>query len=417
MADDVFVKIEKLREKRDIKGLIKNLQISDFQISEAARNALIAIGHPGFQQLTKSFQDEKIHSIDIVLSGLAEDTTDRTLRDDILRFAIKCSQNKNKDVRNKTMYLLRNIKLPIEETELRQNAFNAIMNTFRTEKETFPDIRGMAMEALEWQYSDMVGEEFFLGALTDKNDNVRMHAGQGLGKLVWKPGLGEIGAVYYVARKSFEACEGIGFSATPALTNVLGWTPIFRDVTETLGRIGDRRAVIAIMEQIVKYYQFMQQGLQYFSWQGIEAAPYALAEISGEKARSFLRELSFKSHVIPTSFDTAVKEALKSIENDSGKATDFMVIIYSGKEPSPTQLLDIKQGNCIADEKKYRLVAALDAKGPLPTKVDPFIISCLLLLGEEFSIPTPAENTISYRVAEISDETSIGVVTYSISKY
>ncbi len=413
--ENILERIERLKNKKDVKGLINILRSDDYQIKAAARDALFALDGIAFKELAKTYQDQKGYDVDIVLSMLANDPQNQDLRTDILGLAIKCTQHKNVYIRQRSVSLLGDIKLAQADGEMRKQAFEAIMKAFHGEKETYPDVRGSVMAAIEKQYADLAGEELLLESLTDRSDSVRIFAGQSLGVLKWKPGLGEIGATYYVARCSYDACEAIGFSATTALTRALKWGKDTGNICAVLGRIGDRRAIPALLEVIAKHLKWSQMGVG--GTQGIEAAPGALAEIGGKDVYSILMTLSINKHIILTTFDRAVEDAFQVEKSKSQEPAGFMVMLYSGEEPQPHALLDVRKRICDEDGRKYRMLATLDSKGPLPKAIDSFIITCLLLFKEQFAVPMPAEDAIAYRIMETSDDARIGVVTFTTSLY
>jgi hypothetical protein len=405
-------KIERLQKKKNVRGLIKILQTIHYN---EAQKALVSLGRLAFKRLAKVFQDEYYHNVEDVLSAMANQTSNRDLRNEILELAMKCTKHRNKYIRHRAVVLLQYIKLVNKDKEMRKKVFDVISDTLNRETANYPDIRGWVMQVIEKQFADLAGEEFLIKYLTDKNDSVRAHAGQSLDVLKWKPGFGELGATYYVARQYYEACEVIGFSATPALVRALQWYEI-GDVLTTLGNIGDRRAIAPILDAINRNIQLDQLGLP--DVLGIESAPLALAQIGGDDAHSALQALSIHTHIIPTAFDTAAKKAYEKIKKESlHDKVHFVVMFYSGNEPSPHSLLTLKKSVCEKYEKRYRMLAALDAKGRLPKSVDTFVIACLLLLKEKFDVPIPPEDAISYRTMETSDGDRIGIATFPSEEY
>jgi HEAT repeat protein len=90
--------------------------------------------------------------------------------------------------------------------------------------------------------------EPLVAALKDRNENARSAAAGALDRLAWSPGRGEVEATYCVAKREWDKCVEIGAVAVEPLISALGGKVIGDSmvrwrVAESLGRIGDARAV------------------------------------------------------------------------------------------------------------------------------------------------------------------------------
>lgn len=88
--------------------------------------------------------------------------------------------------------------------------------------------------------------------LNDVNRYVREYAAEALDKLDWQPPGGEVSAAYFVAKRKYNSCVGIGTLAVNALIRELDAEHGYRrkEAIRALGKIGGPAAADAIKELI-----------------------------------------------------------------------------------------------------------------------------------------------------------------------
>jgi HEAT repeat protein len=91
-----------------------------------------------------------------------------------------------------------------------------------------------------------------INALRDKDSDVRGGIAWALGKIGWKPGNDEERILYYIANGDWNECVKMGGVAVEFLIERLKDKDSYvrRSVAEALGKIGDSRAVEALIEAL-----------------------------------------------------------------------------------------------------------------------------------------------------------------------
>jgi HEAT repeat protein len=87
-------------------------------------------------------------------------------------------------------------------------------------------------------------------ALGDEDPTVRERAVEGLDHRGWQPGRDENGATYWIARREWDECVGIGAPAVGPLAALLqdGDSGLRQEAARTLGSIGDAGALEPLLE-------------------------------------------------------------------------------------------------------------------------------------------------------------------------
>jgi HEAT repeat protein len=107
----------------------------------------------------------------------------------------------------------------------------------------------------KWSECVKIGKpavEPLIEALRDKNSNIRKKAAETLDKIGWEPKTGVEKAIYFVAKQNWNKCVTIGQPALGPLIKALRDknSNIREKAAETLGRIGDRRAVEPLIKAL-----------------------------------------------------------------------------------------------------------------------------------------------------------------------
>ncbi len=184
--------VEKLKEKKDVKGLINALGYGkDYKVRSAAAQALGEI------------RDH--HAVEPLITAL---------------------KDKNNDVCTDAARALGEIGDPRAEDGLIA-AINSISRYTRT----------AAVEALG-RIGDLRAVEPLVTTLGDVAGNVRDAAAKALGNLGWKPSSDEKGAQYHIARREWNICVDLGQAAVLPLVAALKDKDLQQDAEEALGQIG-----------------------------------------------------------------------------------------------------------------------------------------------------------------------------------
>jgi HEAT repeat protein len=209
-----------MKERRDIRGLIRALRSPDFAVQTAAARALGTLG---------------AESMDDLLLAL---------------------KKKNKDVRLGVIGALAIIRDP-----------RSVAPLIETLHDTNSEVRWQAAFALG-EIGDARATGPLVTALRDPDKYVRYGSAFALAKLGWKPETAEERAFYFVGMQEWKALVAAGPAAVPALTGVLSDRDpeVRQQAVETLGTIGSDTAVPALMQGLADVNSEVR-------WQAVLAAP------------------------------------------------------------------------------------------------------------------------------------------------
>ncbi|MGO8685772.1 MAG: HEAT repeat domain-containing protein [Candidatus Dormibacteria bacterium] len=115
----------------------------------------------------------------------------------------------------------------------------------------YESVRRAAAEALG-RIGDVRAIEALIAALHDRHESVRRAATEALARLGWRPDRTGTGVGYWIAQDKWEECVKMGAPAIEPLAAVLrdvNWQRR-RAAAEALGRIGDTRAVEALVDTL-----------------------------------------------------------------------------------------------------------------------------------------------------------------------
>jgi HEAT repeat protein len=100
-----------------------------------------------------------------------------------------------------------------------------------------------------------------ISSLKETHMSVRKAAVDALDEIGWKPDRGEKGALYWLAKREFKKCAGIGAPAVEPLIAELenGDTDVRRNAAEALGQIGDPRATEPLSALLKSGYESVRQ--------------------------------------------------------------------------------------------------------------------------------------------------------------
>jgi len=122
-----------------------------------------------------------------------------------------------------------------------------------TLKDADGSVRRAAAEALG-QIGDAPAVEPLVAALKDRDGHVRRAAAESLDRLGWKPASSGNEVAHSVAKEDWDKCVQIGAPAVEPLLAILkdtDWTPLWAAAAESLGKIGDPRAVEPLVAILV----------------------------------------------------------------------------------------------------------------------------------------------------------------------
>ncbi|MGB7992771.1 HEAT repeat domain-containing protein [Methanoregula sp.] len=193
--------ISRMAQRRDINGLIKALQSSDFAVQTQAAQALGSLGPDAMDKLTATLK----HS--------------------------------NKDVRLGVIEALSFIRDP-----------RSIDPLTRALKDENSEVRWQAAMALG-EIGDNRAIVPLKEALKDANKYVRYGAALALEKLGWQPLTADERAFFLIGMQEWKAVKEIGHDAIPALNSVLNDpdSAVRLKVMQILGTIQDKKAIPALM--------------------------------------------------------------------------------------------------------------------------------------------------------------------------
>ncbi len=217
--------VERLREKKNVKGLIKALRHKDWHVREEAAWALGGIGDArAVEPLIQALMDE----YSVVRKGAAW-AFGKIGDKRAVKHLIKALKDENSDVREKAAEALGKIG----DTRAVEHLFQAL----KDDKDW--DVRGKAAEAL-----GEIGEpavEPLIQALKDEDSGVREKAAVALGKMGWKPGDDTERAYYLVAMQKWSELPELGEPAVEPLIQALkdGYSDVRERAAWALVKIGE----------------------------------------------------------------------------------------------------------------------------------------------------------------------------------
>ena len=209
-----------MKERRDIRGLIRALRSADFAVQTAAARALGTLG---------------TESMDDLLSAL---------------------KKKNKDIRLGAIGALAVIRDP-----------RSVGPLIEVLHDTNSEVRWQAAFALG-EIGDAHATGPLVAALRDPDKYVRYGSAFALAKLGWKPETAEERAFYFVGMQEWKALVAAGPAAVPALSGVLSDRDpgVRQKAIEVLGTIGSDTAVPALMQGLADANSEVR-------WEAVLAAP------------------------------------------------------------------------------------------------------------------------------------------------
>ena len=234
--------IEKLKARRDVKGLIKALGYpDDYRVRAAAAWALAEIGDTlAIGPLIGALEDgnEFVRLWCIYALGRLKDTR-------AINPLIEKLGDKNEEVRLRTISVLGRMGAPV---------LVSLISAVGGEK---PSARKAAVDALgkiAAQLEDATlrareVEPVLIGSLGDNSIDVRQAAAKALDQIGWKPGKDKDAATYWIATQNWEECIKIGEPAVQPLIYALkdNVDSVRREAAKALGIIGDARSVEPIL--------------------------------------------------------------------------------------------------------------------------------------------------------------------------
>jgi len=288
--------IEELKQKRDVKGLIRALgyvkdakvrggaaealgELKDARavepligalkdrytdVRKAAAEALGKIGAPAVELLIAALKDKRM---DRYVHEAAAEALGKSGDARAIEPLIAALKDEDTDVRRYATKSLGEIGIPAvelliaalkdEDRVVRRGAVKtlgelkdarAVEPLIAVLKDKNKYVREAAAEALG-NLMDARAVEPLIGALKDKDADVCRKAAETLDKIGWKPGQNEAGAAYWIGKRDWEECIRIGVLAIEPLIAVLkdrDWC-VRKAATEALGKIGDARAIESLL--------------------------------------------------------------------------------------------------------------------------------------------------------------------------
>ena len=221
--------IEKLKAKRDVKGLVKALRYpKDTSVCKKAAEALGELGDIGaVKPLIIALKDVEIDVRKAAVEALAQIADIRTVQP-----LIEILQDVNNSLQRAAAEALGQI-----------GDAHAIDPLITALKAIDPTLRKVAADSLEKIGAPAV--ESLIAALKNIDSSVREAAAITLDKIGWRPGKEESAVAYWVAKREWEKCKKIG---APAVTTLVGLlkdesTEIREAAVSALGCIADHGVV------------------------------------------------------------------------------------------------------------------------------------------------------------------------------
>jgi HEAT repeat protein len=270
-------KVETLKARKDIKGLIKALRYrKDEGVRQAAARALGEIKDPrAVEPLSAALKDERFSVRQAAAEALGKIKDPRAVEP--LSAALKDAEGR---VRLAAAEALGKIKDPRavepliaaltdKNSDVRAAATEALVKIGAPAVETliaalkdaeWRGVRQAAAEALG-AIGDARAMETLIAALKDKDSDVRQAAAEALGHLGWEPAQDEIAGWYWMAKRDWDKCVALGALAVEpliaALKDQYSWTR--KAAAEALGEIKDRRAVEPLIAALKDQYSWARQ--------------------------------------------------------------------------------------------------------------------------------------------------------------
>jgi len=246
--------VEKLSEKKDVKGLIKALRYEKVFVRREAADALgNIVDSRSVDPLITALKDSDRYVRKSAVEALGKIGDSRAI--DPLITALKDS---DKNVRKSAVEALGKTgdsrvidplitALKDSEWFVRESAAEALVKIGQPAvnplllvlMDSDPHVRKSAVELLG-KISDSKAIDPLIKVLKDSDRNVRESAAEALGKTTWKPSNDEISANYWIILKEFDKCIDIGSSAVnPLLTALKDSDPnVRKSAAEALVKIG-----------------------------------------------------------------------------------------------------------------------------------------------------------------------------------
>lgn len=227
--------VEKMKEKRDVKGLIKALSYrEDYYVIWQAIGALGEIRDNRAVEPLRGLlysSDEDIRKVATWALGAIGDNR-------AVESLIKALNDSKPDVRKVAAWSLGTIK----DTRAIEPLIKALND--------YDEIRKVAIWALG--NIGMPAVESLKGALSSYDTGVRERAAKALEDIGWRPGIDRIAAQYWIAMQKWDKCVEIGTLATEPLIRALEdpQLNIRMGAIEALAKIGDTCAVEPLINKL-----------------------------------------------------------------------------------------------------------------------------------------------------------------------
>jgi HEAT repeat protein len=230
--------VSKMKDKRDVEGLIKALEFKrDVEVRREAIHALGAICDArAVEPLIKVLMDPDDTMRLAALNAMGNIRGERALEALIAQLA-----DPNVVVRSQVVGIL--------EELADQRAVEPLSVALLRDSSQY--IREAAALALG-HIGDTSAVESLITALKDSNRMVIEAAAGALDRLGWQPDHGEKGATYWIAKQEWNTCIEIGVPAVEPLITTLKDpdSHVRREAVTALGRIGDTGAVEPLIEML-----------------------------------------------------------------------------------------------------------------------------------------------------------------------
>jgi HEAT repeat protein len=216
--------IERLKAKRDARGLIKALSYeaddaeSASSIHRAAAHALGELRDPQAVEPLIETLEALVDNPDTTLRANAIRALGQIGDPQALEPLIRALAKKHPDLHNAAAHALGQLGEP--------QAIEALFDALKKWQGDISEAAFGAIQQLSRKVTDQEERasytERIVGYLTNPQPEIRQHAAAALDKLGWKPAQDTAGASYWMARGDWDRCASMGAPAAPALIAALG---------------------------------------------------------------------------------------------------------------------------------------------------------------------------------------------------
>jgi HEAT repeat protein len=355
--------IEKLKAKRDVKGLIKALgHRKDAEVREGAVKALGEIGDTqAVGPLSAALKDESWYVRLAAARALGQIGDVRAVEP-----LIAALKDKDKNVRQATAEALGRIG----DTR----AVEPLITTLEDEDE---DVGEAAAKALVKVGAPAI--EPLTIALKNEAWDVRQAAAEALERLGWQPDSSEIGIAYWIARKQLDKCAEIGAPAVEPLIATLedeAWH-VRQAAAEALGKIGDVQAVESLITALKdENYRVRAQAALSLGQIGDTRAVRPLAALLRDDEDWLLERTAEALGYIGPEAEKAVPDLIQALEYGKKRSYIIRALAKIGDPRATESFIDIALKS--KDSSEYK--AAIEALGDFG---DARAVKDLILLLED----------------------------------